>query len=655
MSIFQRGQRALHIEELAERCVLSAMPITPNIDVPAAGEGESASVTQDGQVVTVIGSDNDDSIQIELSDSVHKLLVNGDMTEYDVSTVNEFVVRGDGGRDAVTILGSDKDESVQVDNAELTLNSDSHTVKVSLVEVVTVNAGAGTSRAAIFDSEGDDALSVRPNSASFNDANGNRFVVNDFDRITSFATKGGTDQANFHGSTETDTFIGKAAFSYMVGNDFWNYARGYERVDVFQESLGNDTAWLFGSPANDTVAASPDEVILTLDGGNVLASHGFSNTQVHTGAGDDSGILQGRENAADRLTWNPDSAEMTTSSTGQTITNTFRGLEKLEATGGESTDSAELFGSNAADELIALPDVVQLTTPDATVMAHNFAFVSSHGGDGVDFAHLEDSRFNDQYVGKPGYAYISGPGYLNLTTGFDEIDVAATNGGYDLSTTHYGAAIYTIAGGQASLPFIINDDDERVQVGQFERTTLPGAPVAAFTQYELDNNLIVYVHSESNDDPFDIDLELRFNNQLGVESTGRIQFPVNKDGAGKRFEVTAADITGDVNNFTGPLESNYFVLDVNQHWIFGTSRSERVFGISRFRATGPGNLDRTAIDESPYFFGTRVNQNGQVSFPVDMISDLESRDDTPVANYDLIDGVLVNIGNATLNPPQIDF
>ena len=56
---------------------------------------------------------------------------------------------------------------------------------------------------------------------------------------------------------------------------------------------------------------------------------------------------------------------------------------------------------------------------------------------------------------------------------------------------------------------------------------------------------------------------------IGLETTGNLTFPVNKDGAGKRFELTQSDITGDYTAITQPLETNFFVLDVNQHWIYG--------------------------------------------------------------------------------------
>ena len=95
------------------------------------------------------------------------------------------------------------------------------------------------------------------------------------------------------------------------------------------------------------------------------------------GIGNDTATISGENNTPDRFVWDPNSAKLTTTRTDSTITTMFTGFELVEVTGGDEVDSAELRGSEAADELIALPDVVQLTTPDATVMAHDFRLVRS--------------------------------------------------------------------------------------------------------------------------------------------------------------------------------------------------------------------------------------------------------------------------------------
>ena len=143
MSKFKRGLRLLRIEPLGQRNVLSAIPIMPNVAVAAAGEGEEATVDRQDQTVTVIGSDNDDTILVELGESVHRLVVNGDSTEYDVSEVSEFVIRGDGGNDTVTLQGTDQNERVDIADGALDFMSDSYSVEVSLVEDITVNAQGG--------------------------------------------------------------------------------------------------------------------------------------------------------------------------------------------------------------------------------------------------------------------------------------------------------------------------------------------------------------------------------------------------------------------------------------------------------------------------------------------------------------------------------
>lgn len=653
MSKYKSRRRVLGMERLSDRIALSVNPIG-SLGAEVAGEGETASVTQQGQTVTVIGSDNDDTIQIELGEAVHKLVVNGDSTEYNAADVNEIIVQGDGGRDTVSIQGSDQSENAEFKDGTFELKSSSHLVRVSLAEDVTVTAGGGASRAVLFDTDGDDSLELRAEAATFVDKDGSKLTLNGFDRVMAFADNGGTDEAKFYDTTADDTFIGKEAFSFMVGDDFWNYARGFDHVDVFQEEGGNDTAWLFGADGDDQLLATPAAVTLTLSSGSTLGANGFATTRIHAGGGNNSATITGEVDAQDRFIWDANSAEMRTTRSESVTTVIAKSFQTIVAHGGEESDAANLRGSDEADSLIALPEVVQLTTPTASVIAHNFGLVVSDGGAGEDTAHLEDSRFNDSYFGKPNFAYLTGPGYLNLVTQFDIIDVAATNGGYDYSLTQFGATIYTVSGGQASLPFIELEGGGREQVGQFELTSSPGVAINAFTRDDLESNRVIYVHQ--NDDPIDVAIEFKVNDALQVMTTGNVAFSVNKDGNGRTFAVTTDSFTGPITDVTQPLVSDFFVLQTTQHWIYGTSRNERIFGFSRARSIGPGNGDlRTEADQELYNFLTRENQNGQINMPAEFIAAVELRDQTPVANYDLVDGEIVKVGDAVLNPPRIDF
>ena len=272
MKNFNRRRRMLQVEQLCERLALSANPLDSAVlEAGPAGEGETATVSQDGQVLSIIGSDNDDAIEIVLGDAVHRVTVNGDSTDYSVDDINEIIVRADGGTDSVSIEGTDQNESLELDAGVLELRSGTYTVQVSLAETISVGDSPGFDRATIYDTDGDDSLELRANEAKFTDQENNELTVTGFDRVMSFANNGGDDSVAFHGTSADDTFIGKSAFSFMVGEDFWNYARGYGRVDVFQDSLGNDTAWLFGTEGDDVLQADAEDATLTLSDGKIIA------------------------------------------------------------------------------------------------------------------------------------------------------------------------------------------------------------------------------------------------------------------------------------------------------------------------------------------------------------------------------------------------
>ena len=626
----------------------------PILGAEVAGEGETATVDQQGQLLTVTGSDQDDVIQLELGETSHRLTVNGDMTEYDATSVSQIVIVGDGGDDTVAILGSADNESLNLTSDGLGVSSNRYDVSVRLAEDVSVSAGEGIDRAVLHDSDGDDVLELRAGVASFTDKDGANFRVIDFDRVMAFADNGGSDAVSFFDTVGDDTFIGKDQFSFMVGPDFWNYARGFETVDAYQQNGGEDTGWLFGTTGDEVLVASPLSSELTLSSGNRVTTHGFANNRVQASGGNDRAVFNGADDWSDRFTWDTESAALTSLQSDSQVSIAAYGFDTVEALGGDTADYAELHGSEADDEFVALPEVVRLVTPTATVLAQDFSLVVSHGHGGDDFAHLQDSAFNDHYLSKPNFAYLAGHGYMNLVTGFEVLDVVATEGGYDFANSQFGAAHYTIVGGQNSLPTMVDEDGETVQAGRFELTSAPGVRINAFTQDDLEQGRVRYQHL--NDDPLDLAIEFRLENALGLEVLGTAQFSVNKDGADGTVAITADLFSGAITEVDISLETNFFVLDTTQHWIYGTSRNERIFGFSRARSDGPGNgVLREDGDPDLYYFLTRANQNGQITFPAGWYAELADRELQPPARYAFVEGELTKIGDAELNPAEIDF
>ena len=249
------------------------------------------------------------------------------------------------------------------------------------------------------------------------------------------AENGGSDQVNFFDTSGDDVFVARTSFAYLVGDGFWNYARGFENVDAFSELGGFDQAWLFDSNGDDTLTAADGDVTLAHEDGTTFTSHGFSLTRGMASNGNDTATLTGQENIAEQFVWSPETSQLSTSG-ADSVTYIAEGFDSLSVTGGDAEDRADLRGSESDDTVIMLPNATELTTPTADVIAIDFGFVVARGNGGEDFAHIQDSRFNDNIVTKADYAYIQGEGFLNLATGFEVLDIASIVGGFDRAVSY---------------------------------------------------------------------------------------------------------------------------------------------------------------------------------------------------------------------------
>lgn len=436
-----RKRNRLKFETLSDRLVLSANPLAP-IDAPA-GEGHSHTIEEQGSLVTVLGGDDADIIRIEMGTSEHLLTINGESHEYDASVVDEIVVAGMGGDDSVTVVGSTLNDLIEIEDGQTTLRNGKYVARVQQAEIVRVVGAGGRDTVKIYDSNGDDSLFMHPTFTTFVNADGDTFKVSGVEQVEAFADNGGVDRVRFYDSPADDKFVAKTQFAYMIGDDFWNYAKNFESIDAFQRSGGQDNAEFYGSDGDDVLVARPDNVLFTTANGIRMASHDFFTTRTSGEGGNDSAEVFGQDHVEDKFVWRQDSAYMYTNGvvdsdglseavavTPITASNIFVGFGHIEATGGGPDDRAELRGSVGDDRVIALPEVVVMTTDLAEVEAIDFRIVRSHGKGGNDRAQLQDSSQSDKYISNPEFAYLAGDDYLNYVTGFS-IDAFALNPGDD--------------------------------------------------------------------------------------------------------------------------------------------------------------------------------------------------------------------------------
>lgn len=438
-----RSQKPLRMETLDARMVLSANPL-------GAGEVPETIILEQGDLVFVFGSDEDNVIQVDLGTQTHSLTVDDDVRMYDADTVRQIVVYGGVGNDEVEVNGTELADRVHVEGDEAELlgprvrRSLRYQVRVRTAETIRLTGGEGSDVAQFFDSSGDDTISMRHDSTTYDNSLGETMQLSGFERVEAFAENGGNDQVNFYDTVGDDRFVAKETFSYMVGDGFSNYARGFERVDAFHEEGGSDEARLFDSAGDDVLTASPTEVMFEV-GDTIQVAHNFPVTRAIASEGNDTGELLGQEFVDDVFVWDPVTAFM--NSTGNltdganppidfepiTVVNLAVGFDVIEARGNGTGDRADLYGSDGDDQFFSVPGLTEMSLPDETtiVEAGNFAVVRAFAGDGFDRAELTDSAFNDRYVGRENAAYMQTPGFLSYVSGFDEIDAVSRNGGFD--------------------------------------------------------------------------------------------------------------------------------------------------------------------------------------------------------------------------------
>lgn len=421
----KRSSRRLRFESLSERIVLSANAVS-------AGEGETDDpiVVQQGNVVFVLGTAEDNHIEVDVGIETHRITIDGSSHEYSADAVRHIVVSGQGGNDEANIHGTPGDDRVNVDAEEVEMLGFKYDVRVRNTKIVRLFGDQGFDTARILDSPGDDQVYMHSTFTGYSNSEGEIMKVSGFERVNAVAERGGNDQVSFYDSEDDDLFVAREGFAYLAGDHFTNHAKGFDRIDAYHRNGGDDEARLFGSDGNDSLHATPDQLVFQV-GNTKQVSHSFPRTRAYGQEGQDSAQFHGTVDMHDAFGWRPGFAFMT-SYGSQTVANSAEGFEVVEAFSGDDDDVAKITGSDQDDVLVGLPDITQLTTPeDGIVVVNDFSLVSTYAEGGDDFAHLEDSVENDRFTSKADFAFFRGPGFVNHVIGFEKIDAVSRTGGGD--------------------------------------------------------------------------------------------------------------------------------------------------------------------------------------------------------------------------------
>ncbi|MCA9052783.1 MAG: tandem-95 repeat protein, partial [Planctomycetaceae bacterium] len=301
--------------------------------------------------------------------------------------VTTLSIDGAQGRDTLNIIGTPGDDVAVARPGQVVFMHDGSQVGVEVsaisVEVVILDGNGGTNTATLNDSALDDKFFARPNSGFMTDVS-NTYQTNAFGfQLTAVATTG-NDLVKFYGSQFADTLNARPGIATIVGPGFSHVAQNFD-VLVARSNGGADTGVLFGTSGNDTLTARAGVALMSGTGFNfqldsfrtvtAKALGGNDLVRFYGGAGDDSLFANANTFSAKFLT---EVYEINTVSIERVI--------------------AFAFGGNANETIFT------------------------------------DSAGDDNFIGAPNMAELSGLGYFIRATAFDSVVIRGVNGGINRRT-----------------------------------------------------------------------------------------------------------------------------------------------------------------------------------------------------------------------------
>jgi hypothetical protein len=380
-------------------------------------------------VVTVEGTSEGDSIVVTPGTpggAWHVVDVNSTILTFDPAVVNEIHINGLGGSDSITIHGSDQNETVTIRPGSVDAAGQTYAVYATSVETVNVDAGGGSDRADFIGSPGSN-------------------------RLYSYA-----DYARLSDSPRT----------------FSNRADGFDIVNVDAPGTGRDYAFLYDSPQNDELEASPDQIVFrravaTTDATTTTAT-GFQRAYAYgTGGGTDEATLTGSDIAGNRFYGYADYSILTESR--RNFYFYARDFDTATAISpGTGSSYAYLYDSSGTDTLTASPEsaVMDRAAPWSYTTASGFTRVYAYStrGGGDTAALTGSSSGGNRYHSYPAYGTLTDTtrSFYHYARGFRS--VTATGSQTDTSTDR--AYLYDSPGNDTLLgrfdSAILKDTAEKV-------------------------------------------------------------------------------------------------------------------------------------------------------------------------------------------------
>ena len=231
------------------------------------------------------------------------------------------------------------------------------------------SSGQAGDVAYLFDSDGDDQVVMRPESASV--TRGDRqMVAHGFSQTYAYASAG-YDTIEYHDTAGENAYNGYLDRAVMKGDGVFLWGRGFDQM-TGHFSTGTDRALMFDSEGDDTYVFEPGQA--------TMSNSDASNRVIGAGS--------------------------------------------VFAFSDAGSDTAALYDTGGEETFRAYPDRAILLGDDLFSWVGRFAVVTGHSSGGTDIAYLYDSEGDDTFRSEGGSSQMTGNGFLNRAVGF------LTNYGY---------------------------------------------------------------------------------------------------------------------------------------------------------------------------------------------------------------------------------
>jgi len=251
------------------------------------------------------------------------------------------------------------------------------------------------------------------------------FVATEVENLLA-RSHGGNDVAWVYDSPGNDRLVASPNKAELWHPNQYFCLEGFKSVHVLGVNSGQDEARLTDSPANDIFLATPNYAVLynpnfqirVVGFDKVVASStagGTDSAYLYDGAGDDVFLATPQYGVL----------------SGAGYENRAVGFRFVVAFASTGQDVAKLYDSAGADTLYATPTYVVLSGSGFYLKANRFRHVSATASSGADLAKLYDSSGDDFLRITPSYSQLSGAGYNVVAKGFGRVRAYASAGGND--------------------------------------------------------------------------------------------------------------------------------------------------------------------------------------------------------------------------------